>query len=103
MVTRAPASRRRLWLLPTLFAWLLALAGGPRGVRAGVADDPVAGAVGPQRGREGVDWLVHCEGMTREQAVAVGQMLVERNLLHHVLDEHTFHDDALFYRFRADD
>jgi len=29
--------------------------------------------------------------------------LVERNLLHHVLDEHTFHDDTLFYRFRADD
>jgi potassium efflux system protein len=54
-------------------------------------------------GREGVDWLVRCEGMTREQALALGQLLVERNLLHHVLDEHTFHDDALFYRFRSDD
>jgi small-conductance mechanosensitive channel len=54
-------------------------------------------------GREAVDWLVRCEGLTRDQAVTVGKLLVERNVLHHVLDEHTFHDDLLFYRFRADD
>jgi hypothetical protein len=54
-------------------------------------------------GREAVDWLVRCEALTRDQAVSVGQLMVERNLLHHVLDEHTFHDDALFYRFRSDD
>lgn len=54
-------------------------------------------------GSDAVDWLVRNEGVTREHAVGIGQMLVERNLLHHVLDEHTFHDDTLFYRFRADD
>jgi potassium-dependent mechanosensitive channel len=54
-------------------------------------------------GSDAVGWLVRHEGLRREQAVAVGELLVERNLLHHVLDEHTFHDDALFYRFRADD
>ena len=54
-------------------------------------------------GREAVDWLVREEGLPREQAVALGQLLVERNLLHHVLDEHTFRDGSLFYRFRVDD
>jgi len=49
------------------------------------------------------DWLVRREGLTRDQAVSLGKQLVERNLLHHVLDEHTFHDSGLFYRFRADD
>jgi potassium efflux system protein len=54
-------------------------------------------------GHEAVDWLVRREGLTRDQAVSLGKQLVERNLLHHVLDEHTFHDSGLFYRFRADD
>jgi small-conductance mechanosensitive channel len=54
-------------------------------------------------GSDAVAWLVRHADLRRDQAVAVGQLLVERNLLHHVLDEHTFHDDALFYRFRADD
>lgn len=54
-------------------------------------------------GHEAVAWMVREEGLGREQAVQVGRLLVERNLLHHVLDEHTFQDDALFYRFRADD
>lgn len=54
-------------------------------------------------GADAVAWLVRNEGLRRDQAVAIGELLVERNLLHHVLDEHTFHDDALFYRFRADD
>ena len=54
-------------------------------------------------GADAVAWLVRNEGLRHDQAIAVGELLVERNLLHHVLDEHTFHDDALFYRFRADD
>jgi hypothetical protein len=54
-------------------------------------------------GHEAVDWLVRCEGLTRDQAVSVGRLLIERNLLHHVLDEHTFHDTARFYRFRRDE
>ena len=54
-------------------------------------------------GSDAVAWLVRNEGLRHDQAIAVGELLVERNLVHHVLDEHTFHDDALFYRFRADD
>jgi potassium efflux system protein len=53
--------------------------------------------------REAVDWLVHHEHLTRDEAVALGHRLVERNLVHHVLDEHEFEDGPLFYRFRADE
>jgi small-conductance mechanosensitive channel len=54
-------------------------------------------------GREAVDWLVREEGLTRAEAHAVGGLLVERGLAHHVLDEHVFEDGNLFYRFRADE
>lgn len=50
-------------------------------------------------GREAVDWLVSNQGMTRQEAVQVGQLLLERSHLHHVLDEHPFLDGYLFYRF----
>ncbi len=54
-------------------------------------------------GREAVDWLVGEEGLTRAEAVEVGKLLVERDVLHHVLDEHGFRDGHFFYRFRADE
>ena len=54
-------------------------------------------------GAEAVDWLVRNEGLNRAEALMVGQALVERDLIHHVLDEHGFHDGNFFYRFRADE
>jgi small-conductance mechanosensitive channel len=54
-------------------------------------------------GSEAVDWLVANEGLTRGEAVGVGNLLVERDVLHHVLDEHGFRDGHFFYRFRADE
>jgi hypothetical protein len=54
-------------------------------------------------GREAVDWLTHHEGLTRSDAVRLGQALVDRGTIHHVLDEHPFRDADLFYRFRADE
>jgi potassium efflux system protein len=54
-------------------------------------------------GREAVDWMVRREGLTREEALLLGRVLTERGAFHHVLDEHDFEDEALFYRFRADD
>jgi hypothetical protein len=50
-----------------------------------------------------VDWLVRHEGIGRERAVALGRMLVDHDLLHHVLDEHGFEDGGFFYRFYADE
>jgi small-conductance mechanosensitive channel len=54
-------------------------------------------------GREAVDWLCAHEGLTRQAAVELGQRLVARGALHHVLDEHPFRDGNFYYRFRADD
>lgn len=54
-------------------------------------------------GSEAVDWLVEYLGCTREKAVEVGQILRDRGILHHVLDEHSFEDKHLFYRFYSDE
>jgi small-conductance mechanosensitive channel len=54
-------------------------------------------------GRESVDWLTAHEQLTRDEAVAVAQRLMERGIIRHVLDEHDFRDELLFYRFRADE
>jgi potassium efflux system protein len=54
-------------------------------------------------GREAVDWMTRTAGLTRKEAVALGQLLADRGIIHHVLDEHGFKDSKLFYRFRADE
>jgi potassium-dependent mechanosensitive channel len=50
-------------------------------------------------GREAVDWLTMELDLSRDEAVDLGQLLVERGLVHHVLDEHGFEDGNLFYGF----
>jgi small-conductance mechanosensitive channel len=54
-------------------------------------------------GREAVDWLVAREGLSRAEALSLGERLVMQGVIHHVLDEHGFRDAPLFYRFRADE
>jgi potassium efflux system protein len=54
-------------------------------------------------GREAVDWMTRAAGLTRKEAVALGQLLNDRGIIRHVLDEHGFEDGRLFYRFRADE
>jgi small-conductance mechanosensitive channel len=54
-------------------------------------------------GSEAATWLRERLGLTRDEALAVGALLVERRLVHHVLDEHGFEDGNLFYRFYADE
>jgi small-conductance mechanosensitive channel len=54
-------------------------------------------------GSEAVDWLVMREGLSREDAVELGQRLVADGIIHHVLDEHDFRDGNFFYRFRLDE
>ncbi len=53
-------------------------------------------------GREAVDWLVRCEKISRAEAAALGQRLVDLGVIHHVLDEHGFRDGHFFYRFREE-
>ncbi|MGB3494025.1 MAG: mechanosensitive ion channel domain-containing protein [Elainellaceae cyanobacterium] len=54
-------------------------------------------------GSEAIDWLMQNQRATREEAIRIGQILVERGLIHHVTDEHTFEDKYLFYRFYDDE
>lgn len=54
-------------------------------------------------GSEAVTWIVKTQNATREAAVRLGQLLVERGIIHHVTDEHAFKDDYLFYRFYEDE
>ena len=54
-------------------------------------------------GSEAVNWLIQQEKATRAEAIAIGQLMIEQNLIHHVLDEHNFKDEPLFYRFYIDE
>ncbi len=54
-------------------------------------------------GNEAVDWLVGHLNITREKAVIIGQNLVTKKIIHHVLDEHFFKDEPLLYRFYEDE
>lgn len=50
-----------------------------------------------------VDWLISLgEAEDRKHAVSLGQLLVETDFIHHVVDEHNFEDSYLFFRFRQD-
>jgi len=54
-------------------------------------------------GSEAVDWLVQKHNYKREEAVEIGQIMLEKGIMHHVSDEHTFKDAYLFYRFYLDE
>lgn len=51
-----------------------------------------------------VDWMVqNGEAASREEGVELGQLLVRADFIHHVVDEHHFEDNFLFFRFRQDE
>jgi small-conductance mechanosensitive channel len=54
-------------------------------------------------GSEAVDWLADHSGLTRSEAVTVGQRLVDLGRIRHVLSEHGFRDGHFFFRFREDE
>ncbi|MGK7897754.1 MAG: DEP domain-containing protein [Xenococcus sp. (in: cyanobacteria)] len=54
-------------------------------------------------GNEAVDWLVAFLNIPRQKAVIIGQNLVSKKIIHHVLDEHFFKDEPLLYRFYEDE
>ncbi len=54
-------------------------------------------------GNEAVDWIVEQTKVSRPKAVKIGQTMLEKGFFHHVLDEHQFKDENLFYRFNADE
>lgn len=51
-----------------------------------------------------VDWFVSSgEVESRAKGVELGQLLVDTDYIHHVVDEHYFEDAYLFFRFRLDE
>lgn len=53
-------------------------------------------------GRAAVDWMAKSYGLEREDAVTLGQRLVDLCIIHHVVHEHEFVDGHYFYRFLGD-
>ena len=54
-------------------------------------------------GNEAVDWIAKRAKVSKEDAVALGQKMIDKNIFHHILDEHQFKDEELFYRFYEDE
>ena len=54
-------------------------------------------------GAEAMVWLQETLKLNRDQALQLGQRLIEEKWMHHVTDEHSFKDDYLFYRFYRDE
>ncbi len=48
-------------------------------------------------GREMVSWMARERGISRAEALRLGRSLLAAGLLRHVVDEHDFKDDNLFY------
>ncbi|WP_158535116.1 mechanosensitive ion channel domain-containing protein [Acaryochloris thomasi] len=54
-------------------------------------------------GCEAVDWLMHTQGVSTQEAIKLGQILIDRGVIHHVTDEQPFQDGYFFYRFYDDE
>lgn len=54
-------------------------------------------------GAESVNWLVREHGLTHNEAMTLGQRLMELFVFHHVVDEHPFKDGHFYYRFYEDE
>ncbi len=54
-------------------------------------------------GSDAVDWIVNKRNCTREEAIEIGQILLEQGIIHHVVDKHNFKDTYLFYCFYSDE
>ena len=70
-----------------------------------IKDRRYRGNVYPQCfiGAEAVEWLAQRIQKTRQEAISIGQMLIDSGIIHHVIDDYPFQDDYSFYRFYRDD
>lgn len=69
-----------------------------------VKDRSYRGTLHPRSfvGSEAVEWM-QAQGNTINEALSMGQQLVDLSLIHHVHDEHPFKNENLFYRFYRDE
>jgi hypothetical protein len=54
-------------------------------------------------GTEAVQWMIDTLDISEEEAVRLGQRLIDEKWIHHVVDEHDFKNENLFYRFYWDE
>ncbi|MGC1246285.1 MAG: hypothetical protein WA865_08755, partial [Spirulinaceae cyanobacterium] len=54
-------------------------------------------------GSEAIAWFRRKLKLSSEQAIKLGQRLMDEDWIHHVLDEQNFADDDYFYRFYWDE
>ncbi|NEP77342.1 MAG: mechanosensitive ion channel [Okeania sp. SIO3C4] len=54
-------------------------------------------------GYEAVKWLMRTQNLNLQEAISIGQLLIDRGLIHHVLDKNEFKNEYLFYRFYEDE
>jgi hypothetical protein len=54
-------------------------------------------------GSEAVEWMMKNLSLSKEEAIALGQKMIARKIIHHVCDEHPFKDENIFYRFYEDE
>jgi len=50
-------------------------------------------------GAEAVDWFMRTQNCQKDEAIALGQLLCDRAIVHHVADDLSFMDGYQFYRF----
>ena len=53
-------------------------------------------------GSEAVEWI-QAQGHTLNEALSMGQRLIDLSIVHHVADEHPFKNEKLYYRFYRDE
>ncbi len=54
-------------------------------------------------GSEAVKWLMRTQKKDLNEAIFIGQLLIDRGLIHHVLDRHGFKNGPILYRFYEDE
>ncbi len=54
-------------------------------------------------GKEAVSWFKKNLSLSKEEAIGLGQRLIDKRIVHHVLDKHEFKNEFLFYRFYCDE
>lgn len=54
-------------------------------------------------GSEAVDWFQEILELSIDEAIRLGQKLIDKKIIHHVVDQHQFENEFLFYRFYWDE
>ncbi|MBE9042994.1 hypothetical protein IQ255_00995 [Pleurocapsales cyanobacterium LEGE 10410] len=54
-------------------------------------------------GNEAVDWIAKRAKVSPEEAIALGQKMIDKEIFHHIFDEHQFKNEDLLYRFYEDE